>query len=466
MAITDGARPVTPTSEGYEHAILKEVLMLLDYVAGCPAMTIHNLRLFADPHDANAVMPVRVFLGEMARIEARIDTETDLAQRANDAALLLLARDALTTLINPASGLTVAYTAMVVGNRRGDDVRSRAVLAERAYAGLARSARLHRVGQRVLLGIALLITVVAVWDSSKVALGRSLLHNLADLRAKQAEIFRETVRLEASTARPNALTMSLFHLAGRNLSAADASPLTVRFCDRPRLLFSALATTASDAQFDRIAGAQDAVFESAEQQDVCDRDKVLAGSFHLAHQAINAYAKDWPAVAGGGFELVSTAVRLIGGIGEGACRLVGASCETHPDPMAGLVGDASHEDSELLIAPVLAVLGNYVLPVTFALLGAAAFVVLEFYSKLRQSLLEPRDHVLSWIRLVLGGVIGTCIGLFFSSYAPQSPSVQTDVAGVLTLTASGISFLAGFGVEGVFTMLGALVRRVFGSHST
>lgn len=37
--------------------------------------------------------------------------------------------------------------------------------------------------------------------------------------------------------------------------------------------------------------------------------------------------------------------------------------------------------------------------------------------------------------------------------------------GALTLTASGVGFLAGFGVEGVFAMLGMLVKRVFGSEA-
>lgn len=66
---------------------------------------------------------------------------------------------------------------------------------------------------------------------------------------------------------------------------------------------------------------------------------------------------------------------------------------------------------------------------------------------------------------MLGSVIGACIGLFFTAYGPQAAGFQTDVIGALTLTASGVGFLAGFGVKGVFAMLGTLVRRIFGGEA-
>jgi len=120
------------------------------------------------------------------------------------------------------------------------------------------------------------------------------------------------------------------------------------------------------------------------------------------------------------------------------------------------------EDVEFAIAPALAVHANYVLPLIFAFLGAAAFVILDFYGKVRDSVLVPRDHLLSWIRLGLGLMIGGCIGLLVSSYAPlPAAGAQSGVIASLTLSASGLAFLAGFGVEGVFTLLQTLVRRMF-----
>jgi hypothetical protein len=124
--------------------------------------------------------------------------------------------------------------------------------------------------------------------------------------------------------------------------------------------------------------------------------------------------------------------------------------------------DASKEqDIEYILSPVLLVWGNYILPVIFGLLGTLVFVILDFYNKVRDNQLDPRDKWLSWVRLTLGIVTGSCIGLFYSATAPADVGPAQSVSAVLSLTTSGIAFLAGFGVEGVFSMLRALVGRVF-----
>ena len=331
-----------PAPYGYERAILNEIFMLLDYVAGCPTETLGSLVVVASQGKAdlskpNAAMPVSVVLSDLAMIKGRLDSKLGAAIGDEEASFLFLVRDALNTLIRPASGLTVAYTAMVVGSRRGAAVKSRAVLAGQAYAGLRRTANRHRLGHRLLLVFALLLTVVAVWDSAKVALGKSLLHSLLDLRAKQADIFREVVKLKEAFAQLNAPVLPLIHPAANGGAADGAVRLTLRLCDRPRLLFSEFAGAPLPSQPLREAAAKNAVFESAAQQDIRDRDKLLADSFYLAHEAIDAYATDWPAVAGGGFNVLATIVRVVGGVGQQVCALVGASCASHSDPIAALV---------------------------------------------------------------------------------------------------------------------------------
>ncbi len=80
---------------------------------------------------------------------------------------------------------------------------------------------------------------------------------------------------------------------------------------------------------------------------------------------------------------------------------------------------------------------------------------------MRDSLLTPRDLRLAWGQLALGAVIGTCIGLFIT---PGAGSVQDGAAlfyGPVALSASALSFIAGFGVEGVFQSMESLIRRVF-----
>jgi hypothetical protein len=130
------------------------------------------------------------------------------------------------------------------------------------------------------------------------------------------------------------------------------------------------------------------------------------------------------------------------------------------------------DDVEFLVAPTLLVWGNYILPVIFGFLGAVIFVILDFFGKIRDSRLGPRDSVLSWIRLVLGLVTGAAVGLFFSAYTPPQLATGTPASGTadliasLTLSASGVAFLAGFGVEGVFTLLESLVSRIFASEQS
>jgi len=61
--------------------------------------------------------------------------------------------------------------------------------------------------------------------------------------------------------------------------------------------------------------------------------------------------------------------------------------------------------------------------------------------------------------LALGATIGACIGLFIGpSGAAQG---ENGLIGAWTLSGSALSFVAGFGVEGVFVALESLVRRLF-----
>jgi hypothetical protein len=60
----------------------------------------------------------------------------------------------------------------------------------------------------------------------------------------------------------------------------------------------------------------------------------------------------------------------------------------------------------------------------------------------------------------MGAIAGVAIGLFFS---PSANPVSLDAgspAGNLTLTASGLGFLAGYGAEAVFRFLDTLLRLV------
>jgi hypothetical protein len=103
------------------------------------------------------------------------------------------------------------------------------------------------------------------------------------------------------------------------------------------------------------------------------------------------------------------------------------------------------------------VLATSLLPLFYGVLGAGVAVVRNIWAKMRDSLLSPRDPTLAWGQLAQGAVIGACIGLFIT---PSSAGALT------TLTPSALSFIAGFGVEGVFVMLESLIKRVFNIPET
>jgi hypothetical protein len=100
-----------------------------------------------------------------------------------------------------------------------------------------------------------------------------------------------------------------------------------------------------------------------------------------------------------------------------------------------------------------------ILPFFYGILGAGAAIVRDLWSKTRESCLSPRDSTLAIGQLALGAIMGGCISLFFS---PTVAGATGDsVLGSFILTSSALSFVAGFGVEGVFQALESLVRRIF-----
>jgi hypothetical protein len=460
----------------YERAVLSEIRMLLDYLAADPNSSVASLSVTdaktpGEPLDINGIL---VRIGE---IEARITTDHATPLDSRDYALLLVVRDTLVRATRPASGLTIAYTAMVSGNRRGHVAESRNTLAYEAYPGVARIADFHRTWQRILLCFAVLMTIVTVWQSAQVALGRSLLQNLDGLRVQQAGLMQEKVKLEAVVNRPGDYPLSLAKL----LEQPGPLPLSAfNPCDHPYVLayyleqnHSGIVPTrprttdskpsASQPRPTQIASVEGGapvssvpqpaeeklkIYLSAAERDVCERDAVLAINFSIVQNDLVRYRADWPAMVGGLFAVPAALARL-------PCLAFGCTdAKLAPN----------QKDIEFVIAPALLVWSNYALPVLFGLLGSIIYVIMDFYAKVRGSRLHPRDTMLAPIRIVLGLATGTCIGLFFSAAGPAASGGVTNLAAAMTVSASGFAFLAGFGVETVFTMLDTVVQRVFSTE--
>lgn len=105
------------------------------------------------------------------------------------------------------------------------------------------------------------------------------------------------------------------------------------------------------------------------------------------------------------------------------------------------------------------ILGTAILPVLYGILGAGAAILRSLSRKMKLSLLAPRDLNLSLQQLALGAVMGACIGIFIAQ--PSTSANAATVIGPVALSASALSFLAGFGVDAVFATLETVIARIF-----
>ena len=115
---------------------------------------------------------------------------------------------------------------------------------------------------------------------------------------------------------------------------------------------------------------------------------------------------------------------------------------------------------EATVASVLSLYSTYVLPAMFGLMGTVAATMRSVQAKVRDSLLGPRDFPLTALGLVIGPVAGLAVGLFFTP-TEASTSGASGLAGSVSLSASGLGFLAGYGADAFFKFVDALLMRIF-----
>jgi len=305
----------------------------------------------------------------------------------------------------------------------------------------------HRRFITALGYVAMLLALFAAWEATKASLGRSLLQVLEPLHAQQVIIAADKFKLEMTIAKDDANIPTSDQIKDHFL------PVCLRHYPSPQI------------------------------REVCGRDKVLARNFDLAHYGLQRYQFFWPDVAGGVYSVIGRAVsRLRDLVISNALPAVfvtpeARSCISSPKiPESGQ--QSSNEvarqlacgDVEYLIAPVVQLIANYILPFIFGIIGSLLYVILHHYDDVRKNTLSPRDKPLAWLRVTRGIVVAACVSLLVTSYAGSSASIQQissgsfisgTLAGSLTLSASALTFLAGFGAEAVFTLLQGLVERVF-----
>ncbi|WP_426323531.1 hypothetical protein [Pseudoduganella sp. R-43] len=401
---------------------LNEVFLLLDHISGRWDKSLYNFHNHDDgePH-----------IDELCAIGlAQPDSEQ---QRVAQAVKVLCAKDKLNAAARPATGLTIAFTLLVVGedNRRdwrnwlrdkmfggggsGNgsahsphwDKPTRLTLARTAFPGLVRVASSFNLRMKLvvyLLLIGLVLTCVTSWH---VAGGSAILQHLDAVQAAQAALSKEIAEAEF-----------------KHTASTTAPPM--QFCTE--------ADTAGSPHF-----------RSTEEYQLCTRRQQLTAQAAAISMNLRDWLVPWQAC-------YSVLARPFGRMPENGAVQASAT----PAEMQGRVQRALEEQARV----VTLVVGTAVLPLCYGVLGAGAAVVRGLWAKMRESLLSPRDFTLALLQLALGATIGACIALFVNP-SGQTPGSEIGLLGNWALSTSALSFIAGFGVEGVFVALESLVRRVF-----
>jgi hypothetical protein len=437
---------------------LAEVHLLLDNVSANPNTTVAERTAEVG---AQADLPA----DWLQRVcEITWPPQGNEAERAADAALLIRVKDQLNRLSFPASGFTIAFTALVtqcnlqrVGGPPGlarrllkrrrtsaepnsssgtSESPTRRSLAETAYPDLINKAigfgRWMKWISGALVG-ALAFTCLLSWyvayGNAQLAELRTVTAQIATLDESIAEAETGTTKDSGTSGTPGPTNPGV--VAGKTESGNAAPPAPpnnagvvagkpepfVRYCERIPYTAATQAQTCAE-RFTR----------QADQQRVKRR--------------LRAWLS-WP-------------------FGPSACPCAATQAAGDRPARAGPPPPA--EDYLVEDAPARAsvranILGSAVLPFFYGLLGAAAAVIRSLSKKIRGSLLSPRELTLSLQQLALGAVTGACIGLFIAS--PDASGKSENLFQPIGLSGPAISFIAGFGVEAVFQALEELIRRVF-----
>ncbi|KQV87874.1 hypothetical protein ASD15_27890 [Massilia sp. Root351] len=307
---------------------------------------------------------------------------------------------------------------------------TRMSLARTAFPGLIGPAGSFSRGiWRIVVGLLiwLVFTCLLSWN---VTAGNVILTHLDTLRSQQRELTAKVSSAEAKLAADElarlakAAPQSGTAAAVAGAAAPPAPPLIV-YCDPARA-----------PQQDATPLAQR--YRSVEEYHLCIQDNRLDRERAVTRRNLAAWLQPWKA-------LYRTATYFL---------------EPIPEPRLRS-GRAPRQSGDEETARILTlVLGSAVLPLCYGILGAGAAVVRDLWRKMRESMLSPRDYSLALGQLALGATIGACIGLFVNASGTGS-TAEPALAGAWTLSGSALSFIAGFGVEGVFQAMESFVRRVF-----
>ena len=93
------------------------------------------------------------------------------------------------------------------------------------------------------------------------------------------------------------------------------------------------------------------------------------------------------------------------------------------------------------------IIASFILPILFGSIGATAYIVREISNQIKTSTFSEVSPVRHLMRATLGALSGVVIGLF------------SNLSNQLSLSPLAIAFLAGYGVESLFSMFDGVVKK-------
>jgi hypothetical protein len=437
-AAQSGPPPAGPRPSQHDRAIdevlfkreLDEVYLLMDFVSGRPdkelsSLSVPDPRQSSDPSQPAKNLTPQQVVARLALV--RYPPNKTWEQNADDAALLMLAKDCLTGLASPARGITIAYTVLFTGTSWLDSLTrgfrpakpvagpsSEAqprffMLSESAFPGLSAevSQFVRALGFLLIVAVLWLMwTAFAYWD---VALGRSIVQRIDQIHSDRLALFQANPDYAGPVK------------TGPKSGEFVFSPPPV--CPTP------------DAPASGVAGAQ-AGQPAAEHLLSCWKLRDLAKAEDEATNDLLAFRR-------GGSSPWVHVLHVV----RWAFVLCGVDQKTMTTQQS--------------VATVLSVFSNYVLPMMFGVLGTFMMAIRTIQWKIRESTLSPRDLWNTVLAFPLGIVAGVAVGLFYSPSTAPTVAGGGGLAANLSLTTCGLGFLAGYGSQPFFTSLDSLLTTVF-----
>lgn len=490
------ATAASPTSGQHAELIfrreLAEVYVLLDFISGRPDAHLWTVDLdIPCANDPTTKETAFNLYKRIAQMRYPPDAKTTIEENAYNATILLYVKDKLNSAAAPARGMTIAYTYIYLGeNFVGDehhkatsedvprflfDGETKASVAREAFPGLISSAyRLRKKRKwtsRFGLGVFALAAILLCWT----VYGSVVIKRFEDDRNIAAELQKNVYTqmfTDKSTTSAHGIsgdvTMAYCRDAEGTLSptarglcndwayyqaryekaiadagvfTAHSSLITWMFHISPTLkrqeFVAANGNTTLSSQGEEATGVVAAALAATPGTNPLASDSVVSG-----RAASNALASNTLASSSSD---ASAAKRPIGDA-------------PHQSDEPHFTSTFNQEDVQS-IGLVLSVCSTYVLPLIFGVVGTIAAFLRDIGNKTFANTLSPRDENLIFVRLLLGAIAGIAVGLFYSP--TQSAQQVVTGAGILTLSASGFSFLAGYAADLFFSFLDKLVTSAF-----